>query len=260
MGNSNHNYVTMVVEGLAVDADEGTLIIALDRPDKRNAITYEMYEAINRMLETARDDEAVRAVVLTGKGSIFTAGHDVSGFARGLSMKPEEKPSFRFMQLLSTFPKPLIGAVNGDAIGIGATMLFHCDFVYLASTAKLKFPFMEMGLIPEFGTTFLGPQLFGHSTAMELVLIDGGCSAQEAVDLRIANSTHLPDDLIGHALGVGRTIASRSPEAVRETKRLMKEPHAHRSKGAIDAEAHAFHDLLQTDYVKAFLARRSGAK
>ena len=260
MGTPGQSYAGMSVEGLGVGLANSILTIAFDRPDKRNAITYGMYEAITRMLASASDDDAVRAILFTGRGEIFTAGHDVSGFARGLSLKVEEKPSFGFMQVLSTFPKPVIAAVNGDAVGIGATMLFHCDFVHAASHARLKFPFMQMGLIPEFGTTLLGPRLFGHKAAMDLFMLDGWCSAERAVELGIANRAVPAGDLMDSALSTGQAVAALSPEAVRETKRLMKEPDGKRTAAAILAEAHAFHELLKTDFVREFLAHRSGAK
>ncbi len=260
MEGSAQDYVQMAVEGLSVAMEKSVLTIAFDRPLKRNAITYEMYDAMTRMLEAAAGDDAVCAVLFTGRGEIFTAGHDVSGFARGLSLRPEEKPSFGFMQVLSKFPKPVIAAVNGDAVGIGATMLFHCDFVYVANHARLKFPFMQMGLIPEFGTTFLGPRLFGHKTAMDLFILDGWCSAERAVELGIANRAAPSDELMDHAFSAGQSIAGLSPDAVRETKRLMKEPEGEGTAAATLAEAHAFHDLLKTDFVKDFMSRRSGPK
>jgi enoyl-CoA hydratase/carnithine racemase len=260
MEGSAQDYAHMAVEGLSVAMVESVLTIAFDRPLKRNAMTYEMYDAMTGMLDAASRDNAVCAVLFTGKGEIFTAGHDVSGFARGLSLQPEEKPSFGFMHVLSSFAKPVIAAVNGDAVGIGATMLFHCDFVYAANHARLKFPFMQMGLIPEFGTTFLGPRLFGHKAAMDLFILDGWCSAGRAVELGIANRAVPLDGLMDHALSAGQSIARLSPDAVRETKRLMKEPEGERTAAAILAEAHAFHDLLKTDFVKDIMARRSGAK
>jgi enoyl-CoA hydratase/carnithine racemase len=237
-------------DGLGLSESGGILTIRLDRPDKRNAITYDMYVAIAALLERAAQDEEIRCIVLAAAGSIFTAGHDVSGFARGLALAPEEKPSFAFMHALSDFPKPVIAALNGDAVGIGATLLLHCDLVYAVPGCRLVFPFMKMGLIPEFGSTFSLPRLIGHRKSMELFLKDGQCSAERAADWGIVNEVVPVDQLSDTVAGAAGAIAALSPDAVRETKRLLKKHDRAGLDEAILEEAHCFHELLKTEFVR----------
>lgn len=238
------------IEGLAGGLDAHVLTIRLDRPGKRNAITYDMYVAITAMLDRAAADDAVRCVIITGSGSIFTAGHDVAGFARGLSMAVEDKPSFSFMTALSQFPKPVIAALNGDAVGIGATMLLHCDLVYAVPEATLIFPFMTMGLIPEFASTFYLPRMIGHRRAMELFLRQGRCTPHDALGWGLVNRIVPGDALMDVVDQAAREVAELSPDAVRETKRLAKAHDRQAVSEAIADEAHCFHRLLDTDFVR----------
>lgn len=240
----------MDVAGLVTGLDGQVVTIRFDRPDKRNAITYEMYVAMTQLLAIARDDDRVRCVVFTGTGRIFSAGHDVSGFARGLSIAPQDKPSYAFMEAVAAFPKPIIASVCGDAIGIGATLLLHCDFVYAASESRLVFPFIKMGLIPEFGSTVIMPTQIGYRKAMDLFLKDGECSAECAEQWGIVSRTMPYDELTPYTSEIAAHIAALSPEAVAETKRLMKMGSMPQVTGAIAEEAQIFHRLLQTEAVR----------
>lgn len=241
-------------EGLRVSEESGILTLAFDRAERRNAITYDMYETLTTNLMRAEDDSDIRCVVLTGMGSIFTAGHDVAGFSRGLALAVEEKPSFGFMRALSECPAPIIAAVNGDAVGIGATMLLHCDLVYAVPDARLVYPFMNMGLLPEFGSTHCAPRLVGHQRAMELFLLKGNISVEEALAWGMINAILPAEELTAAARGAASRIASLSHQAVRETKRLTKANDTDTIRRAISQEAHGFHELLQTDFVKDRLA------
>ncbi|MEZ5709815.1 MAG: enoyl-CoA hydratase-related protein [Blastomonas sp.] len=238
------------VDGLAVERTDTGITVAFDRPAQRNAITYDMYEVLTAIFEDAKTNPEMRSITLTGTGSIFTAGHDMSGFARGLSLGVEEKPSFGFMRALSECPAPVIAAVNGDAVGIGATMLFHCDFVYAVPGARLVFPFMKMGLIPEFASTHYLPRMIGQRQAMELFLLQGQASTEQALQWGLISALIPHDDLGAHAASVASVIAALSPQAVRETKRLAKQHEGDAVRKAISDEAHSFHELLKTDFVK----------
>lgn len=237
-------------EGLRAHAADGVLTVTFDRAEKRNAITYAMYRALVRLIDHAAADDGVRALSFAAAGSIFTAGHDVSGFAQGAEIAFDEKPSYLFMQRLSTFPKPVVAALNGDAVGIGATMLLHCDLVYAVPGCTLVFPFTKMGLIPEFGSTFHLPQLIGHRRTMALFLGSGRCSAEQAVQWGIVNELAAPDRLAAAAAGALADIVALSPEAVRHTKALAKAPHADGTAAAIATEAALFHELLASDFVR----------
>lgn len=249
MGNAD-----LQVEGLLVGQEGGILTLTFDRPQRRNAITYDMYDALTANLLSAGADSDIRCVVLTGTASIFSAGHDVAGFARGLALGVEEKPSFGFMCALSECPVPVIAAVNGDAVGIGATMLLHCDLVYAVPGARLVFPFMDMGLLPEFASTHYLTRLVGHRSAMELFLLKGQISVEDAVACGMVNAIIAPEELNATMREAALTIATYFPQAVRETKRLMKMDEGPAVRRAIGEEAHSFHELLKTDFVRERLS------
>lgn len=240
-------------EGLEVGLADHVLTITLDRPAKRNAITYDMYEALTALLDHAAADSDIHCILFKGEGSIFTAGHDVSGFARGLSLAVEEKPSFGFMRALSECPKPVIAAVNGDAVGIGATMLFHCDMVYAVAGSSLIFPFMKMGLVPEFASTHFLSRVIGHQRAIELFARGGRCSVEQAAAWGMVNAVVAEGELAEVVRTAASDLALLSPAAVQETKRLMKHADRDAVRDAIGREAHCFHALLGSEFVMARL-------
>lgn len=241
-------------DDLVVTRTDHVMTIRLNREGKRNSITYAMYRELVALIASAERDEAVRCVVLASTGSIFTAGHDVSGFTQGMDLAYDEKPSFLFMESLSNFPKPVIAALNGDAVGIGATLLFHCDLVYAVPDCRLVFPFAEMGLIPEFASSYFLPQLMGHKRAMALLLKERRCGIEEAVRLGIVNETVSREDLTAHVAETAAGIAALSPEAVAMTKKLLKTDGRQAVQAAIRQEAESFHDLLQSPFVRDRLA------
>jgi enoyl-CoA hydratase/carnithine racemase len=241
-------------DDLVVTRTDHVMTIRLNREGKRNSITYAMYRALVALIVSAKQDTAIRCLVLASTGSIFTAGHDVSGFTQGMDLAHDEKPSFLFMEALSHFPKPVIAALNGDAVGIGATMLFHCDLVYAVPDCRLVFPFAEMGLIPEFASSYFLPQLMGHKRAMSLLLKDRRCAIEEAVRLGIVNETVSPEALSAHVAETAAGIAALSPDAVAMTKKLLKTDGRQAVQAAIREEAEGFHDLLQSPFVRERLA------
>ncbi|WP_397584821.1 enoyl-CoA hydratase/isomerase family protein [Sphingorhabdus sp.] len=254
MSHLNTNISARQHEGILADVADGVLTVTLDREDKRNAITYDMYLAIVHLLEQARSDRRVRCILFRAQGSIFTAGHDVSGFAKGVDMAFDQKPSYKFMQSLSTCPKPVVAMLNGDAVGIGATMLLHCDLVYAVPGARLVFPFTKMGLVPEFGSTYHLPLRIGHQKAMELFLRQGLCSTKEAAAWGIVNEV-VPRQRI-HAVVADALadIVALSPEAVTQTKALAKAAFSSANEIAIATEAQVFHELLRSDFVRHRIA------
>jgi enoyl-CoA hydratase/carnithine racemase len=196
-----------------------TLEIA--RPEKKNALTESMYEAMAEALTTAVADDAVHALLITGQPTVFTAGNDLEDF---LHRPPasEDAPVFRFMRALATCDKPVVAAVTGAAVGVGTTMLLHCDLVYVATDARLSLPFVSLGLVPEFASSLLLPRLMGHVRAAEKLLLGEPFTGAEAVALGIASAALPAVEVFGHARRAAERLSQLPPGAVRETKRLMR--------------------------------------
>jgi len=219
--------------------EQGVATLTFNRPDKKNAITGEMYEAIVRHLREAATDKAVRAVLFTGAGTAFTAGNDLKDFGDPKFARPDS-PVLSFMQGLATFEKPAIAAVNGMAVGIGVTMLLHCDLVYAAEGAGFSMPFVNLGLVPEFGSTLLLPMIAGRVRAAEKLLLGRPFNAAEALAMGIVNAVLPPAELLAHAQGVARSFNALPPGAVRETKQLLRRAQGELVHEAIMREAAVF--------------------
>jgi enoyl-CoA hydratase/carnithine racemase len=215
------------------------MIITLDRAIKKNAITDEMYGEIAGALAHAAVDEEARVVVLVGDGPDFCAGNDISMLADTAAGTQDIATSNvgRFLTALSTFPKPLVAIVTGRAIGVGATMLLHCDLVYVASDAQLILPFVNLGLVPEAGSAWLLPQRIGHVRAFALMALGERLSGADAAKLGLANVALPTAELTPAAMEAARTLASKSPSALAATKRLMRDAHAIEAAIAADRKA-----------------------
>jgi enoyl-CoA hydratase/carnithine racemase len=198
-----------------------------------------MYEAIVRHLRDASADKAVRAVLFTGAGSAYTAGNDLKDFGDPKFARPDS-PVLSFMQALATFDKPVIAAVNGMAVGIGVTMLLHCDLVYVAEGANFSMPFVNLGLVPEFGSTLLLPMIVGRVRAAEKLLLGRPFNAAEALAMGIANAVLPATELMSHAMTTARAFNALPPGAVRDTKHLLRQALAPMVQEAILREAGAF--------------------
>lgn len=205
----------------------GVATIEIARPEKKNALTIAMYETMAAALEAAVADPAVRAVLITGQPGIFTSGNDIEDFmARPPAEGPEamDSPVFRFMRALLNCDKPVVVAVTGAAIGIGTTMLLHCDFVYVSDEARLAMPFTSLGLVPEFASSLLVPQLMGHARAAEKLLLGDAFTPEQAVDCGIANAVLPAGEVVAHARRVAERFNALPPGAVRESKQLLRGP------------------------------------
>lgn len=233
--------------------------LVINRPDKKNAITAAMYTALAADLDAARRDDDVGAVVITGAGSTFTAGNDLRDF---LENPPagEDAPVFRFLFALAEFDKPLVAAVRGPAIGVGTTMLLHCDFVFVAPSARFQMPFIDLGLVPEAASTLLLPRLVGYRRAAQWLMLGEPFDAATAVDVGIANEI-IPDDaVLAHAEAVAERLASKPRQAMRYTKHLMRHDRADLL-AAIRREAELFHQALRSPEARdAFQNFFSGQK
>jgi enoyl-CoA hydratase/carnithine racemase len=203
----------------------GVATIEIARPDKKNALTVAMYQAMSDALHAARADAAVRAVLITGQPGIFTAGNDIEDFMSrqpGQGSDALDSPVFRFMRALVECDKPVVVAVTGAAIGIGTTMLLHCDLVYVSDEARLAMPFVGLGLVPEFASSLLVPRLMGHARAAEKLLLGDPIAPGDAVELGIANAVLPAAEVVNHARRVAERFNALPPGAVRDSKRLLR--------------------------------------
>ena len=247
-------------EYLQIERDGALLTLRMQRPDKKNALTRAMYAGMAEVLDEADRDPAVRAVLLTGSEQCFTSGNDVADF---LQAPPTGLNSevFQFMRALFEFSKPLVAAVAGPAVGIGTTLLLHCDLVYVSRDAQLKMPFVNLGLCPEFGSSLILPRLLGHARAAELLLLGQGFSGEQAAEWGIANQA-LDDGAA--TLTKGREMALRfldlAPSAVADSKRLMRAPNRDQLRRVIEEEGALFGQRLRSpeaiEALSAFMQRR----
>ena len=205
--------------------EAGVTTITLNRVDKKNSITAAMYSTMADALAQAEQDAAVRAVVIQGHESIFSAGNDIGDFLNG-PPSTQESPVYRFLRGISTFPKPLVAAVCGPAVGIGTTMLFHCDLVYAGDNAAFSMPFVNLGLCPEAASSLLVPQMLGYHRAAEALLLGEPFMAEAALEVGLVNRIVPPTEANGVAQAQARKLAAKPMAALAETKRLMKKGQA----------------------------------
>jgi enoyl-CoA hydratase/carnithine racemase len=208
-----------MAEFIKIEKSEHILTLTISRVEKRNALTSEMYAALADALEAAETDADVRVVLLCAEGESFTAGNDISEFAT-----PGATPVhvFRFLNALAQASKPLVAAVQGKAVGIGTTLLLHCDYVVLAEDAVLTTPFVNLGLVPEAGSSLLLPARIGHARAYAMFALGEPVAAQQALAWGLANKIVTNTRLGQAVLDVARQLAAKPPAALAETKRLMR--------------------------------------
>ena len=232
----------------------GVLTIEIARPEKKNALTRAMYQGMADALVGANEDKSVRAVLIQGQPQIFTSGNDIEDFMAS-PPRDEDAPVFQFMRALLGCEKPVIAAVNGAAIGIGTTLLLHCDFVYVADDSRLAMPFVGLGLVPEFGSSLVVPRLMGHVKAAEKLLLGDPFTGAEAVECGIANAVLPAGEVVNQARRVAERFNNLAPSAVRESKRLMRAPHAEQLEAVIRQEAEIFGARLRSpEAMEAFQA------
>ncbi|MBN8432447.1 enoyl-CoA hydratase [Microbulbifer salipaludis] len=235
------------------------LEITINRPERKNALTMAMYSAMAELLNSAASDPGVRVVILTGTGGVFTSGNDLGDFLGG-SAAGEDSPVFQFMSALYHFPKPLVAAVSGPAVGIGTTMLLHCDLSIADDDAMFQMPFVNLGLCPEYGSSFLLPRIMGHAKASELLLLGKKFDAQTAADVNICNEVVYSGEALGRAREYAVELAQKAPEAVRLTKKLLRHGTMETGLAVIREEAGHFQNRLQSEEFReaatAFMEKR----
>jgi enoyl-CoA hydratase/carnithine racemase len=233
----------------------GVATIEIARPEKKNALTAAMYQAMADALRAAQADAGVRAVLITGQPGVFTSGNDIEDFMSRPPSNGMDAPVFHFMFALLECDKPVIAAVTGAAIGIGTTMLLHCDFAYVSDEARLAMPFVSLGLVPEFASSLLLPQRIGQARAAEKLLLGDPFTGADAVDCGLANAVLPAGEVVNHARRVAERFNSLPPGAVREAKKLLRGPHIEAIRQTIRAEAELFAARLRSpEAMEAFQA------
>lgn len=228
---------------LNIELTEGVLTLTLARPEKKNALTNEMYGALADAIERAATDAEIRVVLIQGDGDLFTAGNDMAEFAaQAVGKGPEERHVVRFLHSLSNALVPVVAAVQGKAVGIGTTMLLHCDYVLLAEGAELTTPFINLALVPEAASSLLLPQRIGHARAFEMFALGEPVPAASALAWGIANRIVPAAALRGEARRVADALAAKPQGALSAMKRLMRD--AGKLVAQIDAEGAAFAQRL----------------
>lgn len=242
---------------------DGVMTVTIARPEKKNALTLAMYQAMSDAIHQARADATVGALVITGQAGVFTSGNDLQDFLERIP-DGEESPVLRFMRAMLNCEKPIIAAVTGPAIGIGTTMLLHCDLVYVADDARLGMPFVNLGLVPEFGSSVLLPRLMGYAQAAEKLLLGEMFSGTEAVRLGLANAALPASEVLDHARGAAHRFSTLPFPAVQASKRLLRAPLREQIDAAIKAEMAEFTERLCSPQTRAllqaFLEKRRPAK
>ena len=235
------------------------LTIEIARPEKKNALTQAMYTAMAEALEAANTDAGVRAVLITGQPGIFTSGNDIDDFMQR-PPQGEDTPVARFMRALLDCDQPVVAAVTGAAVGIGTTLLLHCDLVYVSDEARLAMPFVSLGLVPEYASSLVLPALIGHVKASEKLMLGEPFSGSDAVDCGIANAVLPAGEVVNHARRMAERFNALAPGAVADTKRLMRAPLRARIREVMAAEGALFGQRLRspeaTEAFQAFFQKR----
>jgi enoyl-CoA hydratase/carnithine racemase len=234
-----------------------TLVIRLNRPEKMNAITRDMYAGLAQHLNASAEDDSIRCVLITSEGEHFTAGNDIRDF---MSNPPTEEDSgvAKFLGSLLEFPKPLLAAVKGNAVGVGTTMLLHCDVVVAAPNAKFSMPFTTLGLVPEAGSSKLFPELVGYQRAAKIFMTGESFTADEALEMGMIAS--IAGDPETEALEIAQKIAAQPPKAIMNTKALMKankhDAVAHVMRAEFQLFAHALQSEEAAEAFMKFMSTR----
>jgi len=248
-----------MTQDVLTHTEAGVMTITFNRVDKKNSITADMYGAMADALQAAAADAAVRVVVFQGHETIFSAGNDIGDF---LNKPPagKDSPVFRFLHGIAAFPKPLVAAVCGPAVGVGTTLLFHCDLVYAGDNAAFSMPFVNLGLCPEAASSLLVPQMLGYHRAAEALLMGEPFMAEAALEVGLVNRVLPPTEANNYAQAQARKLAAKPITALVETKRLMKKGQATLVAQQMAEEGASFGRMLGEPAAKeaftAFMERR----
>ncbi len=229
---------------ILIHTDAGVTTITLNRLDKKNSISVAMYAALADALTHAATSDATRVALIQGDATVFCAGNDIGDFLNG-PPSTEESPVFRFLRAIAGFPKPLVAAVCGPAVGIGTTMLMHCDLVYAGDNAAFSLPFVNLGLCPEAASSLLLPQMLGYHRAAEALLLGEPFMAEAALEVGLVNRIVPPTEANGIAQRQAQKLAAKPMAALMETKRLMKMGQASQVSQQMNQESETFRRLMK---------------
>jgi len=244
---------------IITESRDGILRIEINRPDKKNALTAAMYQAMADAIKSAEADSKVRVVLIHGKADLFTAGNDLQDFLDN-PPRDDNRPVFQFLYGISQAQKPIVAAVAGVAVGIGTTMLLHCDLVYAAPNARLQLPFVNLGLVPEAASSLLLPALIGYQRAAELLLLGEPFTAQKGKEIGLVTEVVPEDELFDTAMAQAKKLAGKPAASLRLTKKLMKQGQMDAVAQRIKLESDHFGERLASPEAKeafsAFLEKR----
>jgi enoyl-CoA hydratase/carnithine racemase len=246
-------------EQIGYESADGVAQIRIDRPDKKNALTAAMYTGLVDAFKRAEFDQSVRVLLLCGSETCFTAGNDLQDFMN-VPPSDDSSPTVRFIKQLPVTRKPLVAAVAGPAVGIGTTMLLHCDLVYADPSARFQLPFVNLGLCPEAASSFLLPQIVGYPRAAELLLLGNPFSATQALEMGLINGITPAGEVIATAAIKARQMAERPAASLLLTKSLLKRAHARLVEETTNEELARFGERLASpeaaEAFRAFFERR----
>jgi enoyl-CoA hydratase/carnithine racemase len=251
-----------MTEHIIVTDEDATRTITMRRPEKKNTLTQEMYLAMSDAIDSAQSNPAIRCFIITGRSGVFTAGNDIGDFLQAATTDRDvvrPRNSVIFLQSLVNNRKPIVAAVDGIAIGIGTTMLFHCDYVVASTTAAFSSPYLQYGLVPEGATSLLVPRMVGHQRAFAMLIMGRAMSAAEAREAGFVNVVVPPGHAVVEAQKVARDICSLPAEAVKISRKLLKLPTEDLVR-RIDQEDHFFGERMRSPEAIAafqnFLSRK----
>ena len=238
-----------MTDHVEISRDGQVLCATLTRTEKKNALTGAMYQTLTEALAQAGRDETIGVALLRGKDGIFTAGNDIADFIAAAG-GTEAFPASLFTKALAAFEKPLVAAVEGPAIGIGTTLCFHCDLVYAAPGARFQMPFVNLGLVPEAGSSLLAPLRLGYGRAAEFILLGEAFDAAVAHEVGLINAIVEPGELYAHALAKAQALAAKPRDALLATRRLLRGDPAP-LKARMDEEMRLFGEALRSPQARA---------
>jgi len=249
----------MTTDTVLQSRHDGVTLLTLNRPDKKNALNRAMYQRLTELLQTATADDEVRVVVLTGAGEAFSSGNDIADFVHDPPTDMDH-PVIAFLRALAGFEKPLVAAVDGVAVGIGTTLLLHCELVYATDRVRFQLPFVNLGLCPEAGASHLLPARVGYQQAAELLLLGEPFDAEQALAMGLINERVAAPELLARALARAGQLATRPAAAVRLGKQLMREHRGVDLQEVIRREAQVFAACLQSPESRAAMAAFLGGR
>lgn len=241
------------------DIAQNVMHLRINRPEKKNALTTDMYTVLADAVDAAREDDNVRCLLLTGADGVFSAGNDIGDFLEH-PVSGDDHPIARFMRAMAAFPKPAVAGVVGPAVGIGSTVLLHCDLVYAGASTRFAFPFVNLGICPEFASSYLMPRFMGYARAAELILLGDPFTAEHALSCGLINAVVDDGEAETIARATAEKLAAKPPHAVRTSKDLLRRWSRGSTQQAIREEAELFMAMLHGDEAKeaftAFMEKR----